>query len=130
MNNQNLQQTPLDFFKALQTIRFTFVIIILGLSYFSIRFSFCIDNYKEVWDGMGLKLAPITYFILMARPLLMASSFLFPLAAVILCWYRNILRSFQIICILTLLTIVQLIFLYEGLLAPLSRLVSNMSGSN
>ena len=125
-----MSETSPDFFKILRAVRFVFVVIILGLSYFSIRFSFSLHSYEELWAGMGLKLLPITSFVIAARPVLMAFSFLFPIAALVSCWDRNFARSFYIIGILTLLTIVQLILLYQGWLAPLVQLMSNVSTPN
>jgi hypothetical protein len=130
MYNQPSQETLPEVFKMIRAIRFVLVVIVLGLSYFSIRFSFSIDIFEDVWAGMNLKLLPVTSFIITARPVLMILSILFPFVALASCCHRNVARSFYIIGGITLLTVVQLILLYQGLSAPMFQLMSNLNGQN
>lgn len=114
-----------------RAIRFAFVCFLLVPSYFNIRGSFLISNFKGLFSDMleGHSLPLIASFVLANRWLFITTSVLLPSIALATLRDRNILRSFYVLGALALMTLIQIIFLYQGLCAPLSTLI-NLLGSS
>lgn len=125
------QPDALDVQQIARAIRFALVAIVLGLSYLSIRSSLSIGNFELIFRDMlgGKPLPSLTQFVLSARPLFVAVSILVPLVAVATLFLRGLIASFYIIGVLVCVTVVQCITIYDGLVAPLTQIISAMSSS-
>lgn len=120
----------IDIRQLARAIRFALVAIVLGLSYFSFRASFSIENFGLIFkDLLGGKPLPVlTQFILSAAPVFVAVSILVPIVAAGSLFLRSVIGSFYLIGALAIVTLVQFITLYHGLSAPLAQIITAMGG--
>jgi hypothetical protein len=125
------QQDAIDVRQLAHAIRFALVAIVLGLSDLSIRSSLRIGSFELIFrDMLGGKPLPAgTQFVLSARPLFLGVSILVPIVAVATLLLRHLVSSFYVIGALGFITIAQFITLYHGLSAPLTQIISAMSGT-
>ena len=126
------QQDAIDVRQLARAIRFALVAIVLGLSYLSLRSSLSIGSFELIFRDMlgGKPLPALTQFVLSARPLFVAVSVLVPIAALATLFLRSVIGSFYLIGALGFVTIAQFITLYHGLSAPLTQIISAMSGTD
>jgi hypothetical protein len=126
------QQDAIDVRQLARAILFALVAIVLGLSYLSLRSSLSIGGFEPIFRDMlaGKPLPGLTQFVLSARQLFVAVSILIPIAAVATLFLRGVIRSFYVIGVLGFITIAQFITLYHGMSAPLTQIISNISGAD
>jgi hypothetical protein len=132
-DNETPKQFSPEINATARAVRFAIAVILFGLSYVSIRASFGFGGFEDVLTGMGMTnktLPALTTFIFAVRPELIFVSIAVPLAALACFWDQNVTRSIYNLGRLTLLTIVQLILLYDGLCGPLVKLIANVSSAN
>jgi hypothetical protein len=126
------QLDAIDVRQLARAVRFALVAIVLGLSYLSLRSSLSIGSFEVIFRDMfgGKPLPTLTQFVLSARLLFVAVSILVPIAAVATLFLRDVIRSVYLIGTLGFVTIAQFITLYHGLSAPLTQIISAMSGTD
>ena len=120
----------IDLRQLARAIRFALVAIVLGLSYLGLRGSLSIGDFELIFRDMlgGKPLPALTVFVLGARPFFLGISILVPALAIATLFLRGVVRSFYVIGALGFVTIAQFITLYHALSAPLSQIISAMSG--
>jgi hypothetical protein len=125
------QQDAIDARQLGRAIRFALVSIVLGLSYLSLRSSFSIESFSQIFADMlgGKPLPGLSQFVLSARPLFVAVGVLVPIVALATLFLRSLVTSFYVIGVLGFVTIAQFITLYHGLSAPLTEIISGMSAT-
>jgi hypothetical protein len=121
----------LDVVKLARAIRFSLVAIVIGLSYFPIRISLNIHAFEQIFTDMlgGKPLPALTLFVLKARAGFIVVSFCVPLIALATLFFRNVLSSFYILGVLTLIPTIECVVLLHGCFAPLFQIISSMSGA-
>ncbi|MDQ6631306.1 MAG: hypothetical protein M3Y82_06065 [Verrucomicrobiota bacterium] len=126
MNEDKPIPSTIDIEKVACAIRFALVAIVVMLSYLPIRCSFSIAAMKEVFQRIGQPVPPLTELVIRFSSFLIVSSLVIPLAAVATLFIRNSVRAFYCLAGLALVTMVHLVFTYEGLVAPIFLLLDQM----
>lgn len=130
-NNETPLQSSHEISEIAFAARFAIAVILFGLCYFSIRFSFGISDLEQFLAGMTRKPLPtLTTFVITARLAFIFVSLAVPLAALACFWDRNVARSIENLGRLTILTILQLIILYHGLSGPIFNFIAIISPTN
>lgn len=110
-----------------RAVRVVLVVIVLGLSYFSVRLSWSIGVFERLFVEVlnGRPLPVVTAWVLEGRFILMATSVLAPVLAILTLFLGNLAVSFRLIAILALVVVGQLIFEYAALWLPLSQILAH-----
>jgi hypothetical protein len=118
--------------RVARAIRFALVCVLLVLSYFSIRGSLVISEFKRIFADMldGSRLSPVTSLVIASRWVFLTASVVVPVGALITLRDRHVLRSFYVIGTLALITLVQIALLYQALCAPLFTLLDQLGATS
>ena len=117
--------------RLVRAVRFALVCLVVALSYFAIRATSAIIDFRGIFRDMlnGKPLPPLTVFVIQARYGLVVCAWSVPLAAVGTLFTRRFVASFYLIGGLCLLTIALFLIIYEALSAPLFMIIQQMQGS-
>ncbi len=113
-----------------RAIRFGFAAVVLGMSYPNIRLALGLYAFGAVYRDMfgGKPLPAITAMVLHAQPFLIGISILLPLLAFALVFVGRLTQSLYLSGVLLLAVFIQLFFTWQGVSAPLFRIVQSISG--
>lgn len=119
-----------NFVRLAYAIRFAFGIIVLAICYFNLRTTMNIGRFSSIFrDMLGTKPLPaLTTLILQSHTLLLLLSILLPAIVVVTMASRKVTRSFYILGIVGLITIVQLSVTTQGLMGPFAQIIAGLSG--
>ena len=109
--------------------RFALTCIVVAFSYFSIRSSFCIPAFVQVFADMlgeDAQLPAITRFVFAARYGLLSLSCGIPIACIALLFTRNIAKSIYWIGILALVAVVQWVVVFSAMSEPVMEVITKM----
>ena len=122
---------PLDLLKLARAIRFAFAMLVLGLSYFAIRISLTLGNFKQIFYEMlgDADVPAFTGFVMDARVPLAVISMLVPVLVIASLFMQNLRRSFYLPGILGLLTLTQFVLLTYATFSPLQTIITKFNPS-
>lgn len=135
MEEAEESRTPsaIEIAQIFRAIRFALVAIVVGLSYFSLRGSLNISGFSRIFTEMlppGHPLPVVTIWVINAQVIFILISGLLPAIAIITLFIRSFVISFHLIGALTLVSIIQLIILFNALFAPCTQMITVLSGSS
>jgi hypothetical protein len=116
---------------SLRPVRFAFVCIVVGLSYFTFRATVRIPDFQRLFADMldGAPLPILTSWVLRGRWILCVSSMLFPLAAFATLFTRISGRSFYVLGVIALMVFLQFAIICQALTEPLLRLIDQLGAT-
>lgn len=126
---QKSATSEIDVARLARAIRFAFATIVLTISFFSVRTSLSIGSFLAIFKDMlsGRPLPVLTVFIIDFKEWIILFSLLLPLCVIGTLFLRNLARSFYILGVLALVTIIEFVLLSYGLCAPLFQVMKNLT---
>lgn len=127
----SLPQPAFDIVKFAGATRFALVSIVFCLSYFDVSGSLSISHFERIYHDMlgGKPLPPVTQWIIYLRPLILLVSILVPVTALATLFLSNLARAVTILGWLVIISFVQGLTIYQGLVAPFFETIKAMGGT-
>jgi len=120
-----------DIVQFANATRFALVSIVFCLSYFDVSSSLSIGNFERIFHDMigGKPLPGITQWIIHFRLLILLISLLIPITALATLFLSNLARAVTILGWLVIISFVQCLTIYQGLVAPLIEIIKAIGGT-
>lgn len=120
---------PIDVLKLARAVRFAIAMLVLGLSFFAIRMSLTLGNFQQIFYEMlgDTVIPPLTEIAMSARVFFVAVSLFVPVLVIASLFMQNLRRSFYLLGILGLLTIIEFVFLTYATFSPLQTIITRFN---
>jgi hypothetical protein len=127
----SLPQPAFDIVKFAGATRFALVSIVFCLAYFGVSSSLSIGHFEQIFRDMlgGKPLPTVTQWIIHFRLLILLISLLVPLIALATLFLSNLARAVTILGWLVIISFVQCLTIYQGLVAPFLDIMKALGGT-